>query len=372
MQPSPQSRLPDPGFWRGRRVLVTGHTGFKGAWLTLWLRALGAEVTGFAGAPPTAPALFGLARCGEGVRSVEGDVRSLERVEAAVRDARPEVVIHMAAEALVRRSLRDPVTTYAVNVMGTAHLLDAVRRLGGETTAVVVVTTDKCYANREWEWGYREDEPMGGKDPYSSSKACQEHVAAAFRDSYLAERGVGIATARAGNVIGGGDWAPDRLVPDLMRAALAGEAMTVRNPAAVRPWQHVLNPLSGYLALAESLAGDPAAHSTAYNFGPPDEDARPVAWIVERLRERWPEALEVETAERADGDGKEAQALKLDSSRARARLAWAPRWGLGEGLDATAEWYAGFRDGADARGLCERQIGRFAGHGEGVGPAPGV
>jgi len=366
----PENRTPDPAFWRGRRVLVTGHTGFKGAWLSLWLESLGAEVTGFADAPPTAPALHELARCDEAVRSLEGDVRSLDRVEAAVREARPEIVVHMAAEALVRRSLRDPLTTYAVNVMGTANVLDAVRRLGEGTQAVVVVTTDKVYANREWEWGYREDEPLGGKDPYSSSKAGQELVTAAFRDSYLAERGVGVATARAGNVIGGGDWAEDRLVPDLMRAAIAGEPLLVRSPTAVRPWQHVLNPLAGYLLLAESLHSEPEAHATAWNFGPSDDDARPVAWVVERLRERWPEEVTVQTAE--GSDAKEAQALKLDSSKARARLGWAPRWALGEGLDATAEWYATYRDGADVRALCERQIERYASHPASVGPAPAL
>ncbi len=358
MAPPSLTGVPNPDFWRGRRVLVTGHTGFKGAWLVLWLRRLGAEVTGFGAPAPTAPSLFELAGCERDVTSLAGDVRSLEAVEAAVRDARPEVVVHMAAEAIVRRSLRDPLTTYAVNVMGTAHVLDAVRRLGGDTRAVVCVTTDKCYLNREWEWGYREDEPLGGKDPYSSSKACQELVAAAYRDSYLAERGIGLATARAGNVIGGGDWAPDRLVPDLMRAAIAGEPLVVRSPGAVRPWQHVLIPLSGYLLLAERLWQDPAAHATAWNFGPLEGDARPVAWVVDRLRDRWPGPVEVELGGAADG--KEAMALKLDSSRARTRLGWTPAWDLARGLDATVEWYAGYRDGVDLRAICGRQLESFA------------
>lgn len=349
----------DPGFWRGRRVLMTGHTGFKGAWLCLWLEALGADVTGFASGPPTVPTLYEQARCEAGVRSTLGDVRSLEAVEAAVRAARPEVVIHMAAEALVRRSLRDPLTTYGVNVLGTANVLDAVRRLGDDVRAVVSVTTDKCYLNREWEWGYREDEALGGKDPYSSSKACAEHVTAAFRDSYLARRGIGVATARAGNVLGGGDWAEDRLVPDLMRAAIAGEPLVVRSPDAIRPWQHVLNPLLGYLTLAQRLWEAPDEFASGWNFGPADADARPVAWVVERLRERWPDEVGVELAPRPDGS-REALALKLDSSKARARLGWAPRWALGEGLDATAEWYAGFRDGADVRGICEAQLEAFA------------
>ena len=350
----------NPDFWRGRRVLLSGHTGFKGAWLSLWLNSLGAEVTGFAGTPPSAPALFELAGCGAEMQSLQGDVRDLASVEDAVRRSRPEVVLHMAAEAVVRRSLRDPLTTYAVNVVGTANVMDAVRRLGDDVRSVVCVTTDKCYANREWEWGYREDEPLGGKDPYSSSKACQELVAAAFRESYLAERSIGVATARAGNVIGGGDWAEDRLVPDLVRAAIEGRPLVVRNPAAVRPWQHVLNPLSGYLLLAERLWEDPTAFATGWNFGPPDDDARPVRWIVDRLREQWRGEVVVEEA--ATSDAKEAMALKLDSSRARARLGWVPHWPLREGLDATIEWYSAYHDGADVRALCEDQIESFVGH----------
>ena len=350
----------DAGFWAGRRVLVTGHTGFKGAWTCLWLARLGADVTGFGAAPPSAPSLYELAGCERDVRAIEGDIRSLEAVEAAVRASRAEVVLHLAAEALVRRSLADPLTTYAVNVLGTANLLDAVRRLGPDARAVVCVTSDKCYANREWEWGYREDDPLGGKDPYSSSKACQEHVATAFRESYLAERGVGVATARAGNVIGGGDWAQDRLVPDLMRAAIEGRPLVVRSPDAVRPWQHVLCPLSGYLRLAERLHAAPAEFATGFNFGPADEDARPVRWIVERLRERWPEPVQVDAAPPAGGAAKEALALKLDSSRARGRLGWAPGWDLREGLAATADWYAAYRDGADVRALCDRQLQHYA------------
>ena len=349
----------NPDFWRGRRVLLTGHTGFKGAWLSLWLNRLGAEVTGFAGRPPSAPALFELAGCGSAVQSVRGDVRDLASVEEAVRRSRPEVVVHMAAEAVVRRSVRDPLTTYAVNVLGTANVLDAVRRLAGDARGLICVTSDKCYANREWEWGYREDEPLGGTDPYSSSKACQELVTQAYRESYLSDQGVAVATARADNVIGGGDWAEDRLVPDLMRAAIAGEPLVVRSPDAVRPWQHVLNPLSGYLLLAERLVehGPRSGFDTGFNFGPADEDARPVRWIVERLGDRWPGEIEVELA--APSPRKEAMALKLDSSRARGRLGWSPSWDLGDGLDATAEWYAGYRDGADVRALCEGQIERF-------------
>jgi len=341
-------------FWRGRRVLITGHTGFKGAWLALWLQRLGAGVHGFAGPPPTETSLFAAAQVAEGMAgSTEGDVRDADAVAAAVTEARPEVVVHMAAQALVRRGLADPVATYATNVLGTAHLLEAIRHTDS-VRAVVSVTSDKCYLNREWEWGYREDDPLGGRDPYSSSKAGQELVTAAYRASVL--EGVGVATARAGNVIGGGDWAADRLLPDLVRAAVAGEPLKVRNPASVRPWQHVLNPLHGYLLLAERLlTGEDAA--TAFNFGPAETDARPVSWIVDRLRERWPEPLTVETA--ADPGAPEAGLLKLDSSRARARLGWTPRWDLEKGLDATVAWYVAHHRGEDAREVTMAQIQEF-------------
>ena len=244
----------DPEFWRGRRVLVTGHTGFKGSWLTLWLHALGAEVSGFASPPPSTPSLYGLAKLDELAPSSIGDVRDLAAVENAVAAARPEVVFHLAAQALVNRSLANPVETFTTNIVGTVHLLEAVRRVGDDVVAVVCVTSDKCYVNREWEWGYRESDELGGLDPYSSSKACQELVAASYRDS-LIDGHVAVATARAGNVIGGGDWAEYRLVPDVMMAAVEGRPVTVRNPDSVRPWQHVLNPLSGYILLAERLAG---------------------------------------------------------------------------------------------------------------------
>ncbi|MDP9293222.1 MAG: CDP-glucose 4,6-dehydratase [Actinomycetota bacterium] len=348
--------MPDGEFWRDRRVLVTGHTGFKGAWLSLWLQMLGAEVIGFAGPPPSAPSLYRLARVHDGVESVEGDVRNVDAVGHVIERTRPEIVFHLAAQSLVRRSLADPVGTYATNVMGTANLLEAVRVLG-DVRAVVVVTSDKCYANDGRDHGYREDDPLGGRDPYSSSKASQELLTAAYRDSLLVELGVAVATARAGNVIGGGDWAQDRLVPDLMRAAFAGTPLVVRNPDAVRPWQHVLNPLSGYLRLAERLCGGEAGYDTAWNFGPADEDARPVSWVVERLRERWPDPLELRTA--AASDDREAAALRVDSSRARQRLGWTPTWDLAAGIDATVEWYAGHRRRSDARAMTLEQIERF-------------
>jgi CDP-glucose 4,6-dehydratase len=345
-----------PGFWAGRRVLVTGHTGFKGAWLSLWLRELGAEVSGFALAPPTDPSLFERARLAEEVDHREGDVRDPDAVATAVRDARPEVVIHMAAQPLVRASFEDPAATYATNVMGTVHVLDAVRRTGG-VRAVVNVTSDKCYENREWLWGYREDEPMGGHDPYSSSKGASELVTASYRAYFFAPGGeTSLASARAGNVIGAGDWATDRLVPDIVRAVQAGEPVVVRNPASVRPWQHVLNPLSGYLALAERLWEDAGA-ADAWNFGPADEDALPVLDIVERLAAGWP-GLRHEVAGPAGPH--EARFLKLDSSKARALLGWRPRWDLRTALDSIVDWHRRADEGEDARELTLEQIRRFA------------
>ena len=344
----------DTDFWRGRRVLLTGHTGFKGSWLSLWLQSLGAEVTGYSDGVPTVPSLFELARVGEGMTSIEVDVRDAGAVASAVADAAPEIVIHMAAQSLVRRSFSEPRLTYETNVMGTVNVLDAVRLAAGDVRVVVNVTSDKCYENREWEWGYREDEPMGGHDPYSNSKGCSELVTAAFRSSFLSDpAGPRLASGRAGNVIGGGDWGTDRLVPDLMRAALAGEPARVRNPNSIRPWQHVMNPLSGYLLLAQAL-WEQAEHATGWNFGPPEEDAKPVGWIVEHVAGLWPGELAW-----AVDDGPhphEARYLKLDSSRARARLGWRPLLGLDAALGSIVEWYAALSEGADMRAVTTRQI----------------
>jgi CDP-glucose 4,6-dehydratase len=350
----------DPAFWGGRRVLLTGHTGFKGAWLALWLTGLGARVTGYAGPPPSEPSLFSLAGV-DGVveESVVGDVRDAAHVRAVVDRVRPEVVLHLAAQPIVRRSLVDPAETWDTNVLGTVQVLEAVRGCG-EVRAVVVVTSDKCYRDVDAGRPLTEGDPLGGKDPYSASKAAQEIVVAAHRATILAERGVAVATARAGNVIGGGDWGADRLVPDLFRAALAGEPLVLRNPAAIRPWQHVANPLAGYLRLARALheSGPGNGIDDAWNFGPAADDEQPVAWLVERLRARWPREIVVEV--RPDPDAKkESPVLRLDSSRAREQLGWSPRWDIEQGLDRTAEWFAAHARGADMLALTREQIAEY-------------
>ena len=346
----------DPAFWQDRRVLITGHTGFKGSWLTLWLQSLGARVTGISRDVPTTPSLFESARVGEGIDDVRIDIRDFEALRQAVAAAQPEIVIHMAAQSLVRLSFEAPRETYETNVMGTVNLLEAVRASDG-VRAVVNVTSDKCYDNREWDWGYREDEPMGGHDPYSNSKGCAELVTDALRRSFFSRPdSARIASARAGNVIGGGDWAVDRLVPDIMRGVLDGEPIRIRNPHSIRPWQHVLNPLSGYLVLAEALAGS-ADVARGWNFGPAEEDARPVSWIVERIDERWDGDLSWSTD---DGPHPhEARYLKLDSSRARAHLSWRPAWNLEQGLDAVVAWYRALRDAEDLRAVTVGQIESF-------------
>lgn len=363
----------DRAFWRARRVLVTGHTGFKGGWLCLWLQQLGAEVTGYALAPNTSPNLYDAAAVGSGLRqSILADIRNLDRLCEVLRSARPEVVIHMAAQPLVRASYDDPIETYAVNVLGTVTLLEAIRRSGG-VRSVVSVTSDKCYENREWVWGYRESDPMGGFDPYSSSKGCAELVTAAMRSSFFhpeswSEHKVAVASARAGNVIGGGDWAEDRLVPDLVRAFSAGRAAAVRRPDAIRPWQHVLEPLSGYLVLAERLVDEGPEFADAWNFGPDESDSREVGWLADRVGKLWGEGARFEGDRRAHPH--EATYLKLDCSKARARLGWRPRWRLERALDETVAWYHAFYRGTDVRALSVGQIEAYSMDAGGRGASP--
>lgn len=347
---------PDPDFWRGKRVFVTGHTGFKGSWLSLWLQKMGAELAGFALAPPTSPALFESARVADGMQSEIGDIRDLDRVKAAVLDFRPEIVLHLAAQPLVRYSYTEPVETYATNVMGTVHLLEAVRQ-AGSVKAMVNVTTDKCYENREWVWGYRENEPMGGHDPYSNSKGCSELVTSAYRRSFCNEEGISLASARAGNVIGGGDWAADRIIPDILRAFEAGREIVIRSPDAIRPWQHVLEPLAAYLLLAEKLYSDGSEWAEAWNVGPREEDARPVSWIVQNMVDLWPHA----PGWRVDDDvhPHEAHYLKLDVAKIGARLGWEPRWPLARALEKIVDWHRAYRDGEDIHGVNLRQIAEY-------------
>jgi CDP-glucose 4,6-dehydratase len=343
-------------FWRSRRVFLTGHTGFKGGWLALWLAHLGADVRGYALDPWTNPNLFTVARVGDVIEDIRGDIRDAARLDSSMREFRPEVVFHLAAQPLVRRSYEDPIGTYETNVIGTARVLDAVRRTPS-VHAVISVTTDKCYENKEWVWPYRETDPLGGYDPYSSSKACAEIVSAAFRQSYfpvdrLAEHGVAVATARAGNVIGGGDWSMDRLIPDLIRGFLSGQPVRIRRPHAIRPWQHVLEPVYGYIRLAEELlAGAPGAarFATAYNFGPGEDDTRPVSWIAERLAGFWGDGASWVLDD--DHGPHEAGYLRLDASRARQDLAWTPHLRLETALDWLVQWYRAWQSGLDAKEL---------------------
>ena len=350
-----------PTFWAGKRVLITGHTGFKGGWLSLWLQQLGAEIVGYALEPPTQPNLFELAQVGQGMESVLGDVRDLAHLQTVFARSRPEIVFHLAAQPLVRDSYQFPVETYATNVMGTVHLLEAVRQTGG-VRVVVNITSDKCYENREWVWGYREAEPMGGYDPYSNSKGCAELVTSAYRNSFFnpadfQRHGVALASVRAGNVIGGGDWARDRLIPDIMKAFLADQPVTIRNPHAIRPWQHALEPLNGYVELAEKLWQHGSDYAEGWNFGPGDDDAQPVSWIVERLAALWGQ-----TARWVLDEGNhphEAHYLRLDCAKAKMRLGWRPRWNLEQALTTTVDWYRAYAAHKDMRAVTLGQISGY-------------
>ena len=349
-------KKPNSNFWSGKRVLITGHTGFKGSWLSLWLQSMGATLHGIALEPPTEPALFDVARVAEGIEHHAIDIRDFEAVKTQMDAFQPEIVIHMAAQPLVRLSYSQPVETYATNVMGTVHVLEAARH-AGSVKAIVNITTDKCYENREWVWGYREDEPMGGHDPYSSSKGCAELVSSAYRKSFLQEAGIAMATARAGNVIGGGDWSLDRLVPDILRALENHEPVLIRNPHAIRPWQHVLEPLSGYLQLAENLYLHGHLYAEGWNFGPCDEGVRQVQWIVDHLCESW--GGDASCALQPGYHPHEASFLKLDISKARQRLHWTPRWSLEVALKQITEWHKAWLSGEDMRTVCLKQINQY-------------
>lgn len=345
----------DPSFWKGKRVFVTGHTGFKGGWICLWLKHLGVEVIGYSLEPATVPSLFEAADVGEGMQSIFGDIRDHAKLSKAISESKPDVVIHMAAQPLVRYSYAQPAETYEVNVMGTVHLLEGVRTTPS-VKAVVNVTSDKCYENRERVLGYRENEAMGGVDPYSSSKGCAELVTSAYRQSFFEPAGIALASARAGNVIGGGDWAADRLIPDFLRAMDAGETLNIRSPQAVRPWQHVLEPLSGYLMLAEQLYSNGASFAEGWNFGPSDDDSRTVSWIIERMAEMRKDInWQCDEAPQLH----EANLLKLDSSKARRQLNWQPLWQLQTALQKTLEWHEAWRNAEDMRAVSLAQINDY-------------
>lgn len=344
----------DTLFWQGRKVFITGHTGFKGSWLSLWLKELGADVTGYALAPPSKSSVYrdACVECSL-LQSHYADIRDLKAFQQAMQTAEPEIVIHMAAQALVRDSYTDPITTYSTNVMGTVNLFEAVRNTHS-VKAVLNITTDKCYENNEWLWGYRENEPMGGGDPYSSSKACAELVSSAYRKSFFQDMDIALATARAGNVIGGGDWAKDRIIPDAIRAFMKKSPLKVRNPSAIRPWQHVLEPLSGYLMLCQQLIKHPEKYAEGWNFGPNDEDAKPVSRIADIMAKSWGDNSHWQH----DGGEHphEANYLKLDCSKAKVLLKWNPLWELERALDETVQWYKAWYNHSDMHEFTLQQI----------------
>lgn len=345
--------LVDFNFWREKRVFLTGHTGFKGSWLSLWLQSMGANVYGLALLPPTTPALFHEAQVGRGMVSVIGDIRDYNTVLSAITDCKPDIIIHMAAQPLVRYSYQEPIETYETNLIGTVHVLEAARKVG-TAKAIINVTTDKCYENKEWIWAYREDEPLGGYDPYSNSKACSELVTKAYRDAFFKHDKIALASARAGNVIGGGDWAVDRLIPDVLRAIEINMPAIIRNPHAIRPWQHVLEPLSGYLLLAERLYIEGQSFAEGWNFGPNSDDARPVKWIVERMINQWGHGASWQIDDRKHPH--EAHYLKLDISKAKAKLGWSPRWTLEKALEQITDWHRAWMNNSDMKAVCLRQI----------------
>ena len=348
---------PDKEFWRGRNVLITGHTGFKGGWLAHWLQLMGARVTGYSIEPPTVPNLFEESKLYQIVNSVHGDVRDLFNLKKVISNTHPEVIFHLAAQPLVRYSYDHPIETYETNVMGTVNLLEAARGVSS-VRAVVCITTDKCYENKEWVWGYRENDPMGGHDPYSSSKGCSELAISAYRRSFFSsDNRAGIASVRAGNVIGGGDWGQDRLIPDIIKAFGEKKEVVIRNPKAIRPWQHVLEPLCGYLLLAERICSSGASYTDAWNFGPNDSDAQTVEWIVNKMVRLWGEEAKWTNDKAAHPH--EARYLKLDISKAKTVLGYSPRLEIETTLEWVVNWYKKRKQGADVALLTQRQIEEF-------------
>jgi len=345
----------DEKFWAGKRVYLTGHTGFKGSWLALWLSSLGAHVKGYALTPPTSPALFIEAVVADKIESETGDIRNLEQLQKSMVDFNPDILIHMAAQPLVKLSYIEPIETYDVNVMGTAKVLEAARKCSN-LKAIICVTTDKCYENKEWEWGYRENEAMGGHDPYSSSKGCAELITSSYRRSFLQDKGIGVATVRAGNVIGGGDWAEDRLIPDILRAFGKNVPVIIRNPKATRPWQHVLEPLSGYLILAQKLYESPEKYAEGWNFGPNDTDVKPVDWILDEMVKQW-QGASWELDKNAHPH--EAGFLKLDISKARTALNWHPTWHLDHTLEKIIAWQQAWLNKKNVQAVCLTEIDEY-------------
>lgn len=343
-----------PSFWKGKKIFMTGHTGFKGSWLSLWLQSMGADVKGFALKPPTQPALFLEAKVAQNMRSEIGNIKELEVLKASMTSFNPDVLIHMAAQPLVRLSYKEPIETYTTNVIGTANVLESARSCSN-LKAIVSVTTDKCYENKEWAWGYRENEPMGGHDPYSSSKGCAELVTAAYRSSFFNTSDTpNLASARAGNVIGGGDWADDRLIPDILKAFEKSEPVIIRNPLATRPWQHVLEPLSGYLVLAQNLYNEGSEFAEGWNFGPKDEDCRSVSWILDQMVAKWGKGASWQLDK--NNNPHEAGYLKLDCSKAATKLHWQPRWNLEYSLDTIVNWHKDWLSGENIKEQCLREI----------------
>ncbi|MCM3765772.1 CDP-glucose 4,6-dehydratase [Neobacillus niacini] len=352
----------DKEFWKGKKVFITGHTGFKGSWLCLWLHHLGAEITGYSLPAPTNPSLFGLCEIDKLTNTIIGDIREREKLRLSLKQSNPDIVFHMAAQPLVRPSYENPIETYETNVMGTAYLFEAIRLANlknKKIKAIVNVTSDKCYENKEWHWGYREHEQLGGYDPYSNSKACSELITACYRNSFFNPKtyethGVAIASGRAGNVIGGGDWAKDRLIPDSIQCLLEGETIKIRNPESIRPWQHVLEPLSGYLLLAQKLYKEGVQYAEGWNFGPDSESEQTVEWVVSRLCKKWGSGAYFEMVH--NNGPHEAHYLKLDCSKAKTELGWKPKWDLDYALDKVIEWSLAYKTGRDVRGVCLTQI----------------